>query len=257
MSSIIISIHTPNRMNNFLNKTHLFNCSFLASVLLGLTLALCGCNSNNGINPKINEGTINYEISYPGRPEGGILDGVLPRVMKMEFQESRYVNTIAAAGIFESKLITNCEDKTVTFTFNFGPEKIYSIIPESVADSLLYAQFDIPELVNVRGLEQVAGYSCDRTFAIFDQLEDGPDFEVKFTSDIGIKNPNWCNQFKELEAVMLEYEVRQYGLRLKMTATDINSDPIDIHVFDVADDFKEVSVAEIIYQFEEVFKNFQ
>ena len=249
-------VKTSNWMTCYMKNNRLFNFGFPVSIAFSLVLFFLGCNSGEG-NLKIDEGTISYEISYPGRPEGGMLDGVLPREMKMHFQKSRYVNTISAAGMFESKLIADCKDKTVTFTFNFGPKKIYATIPEAVADSLLNAQFSIPNLIDVRGMEEVAGYDCERTFAVFDQLEDGPDFEVKFTSDIQISNPNWCNQFKYLEAVMLEYEVKQYGLRLKLKAKEINSEPVNGNAVEISEDFKKVSIAEMIYEFEEVFKNFQ
>lgn len=237
--------------NNYLLKTALYTISVLTISCFTLR-----CDSSGG-NVVITEGTINYDISYPGRVEGGLLDGVLPKEMKMEFQNSRYVNTISAAGMFETKLITNCKDRTVTFTFNFGPKKIYAVMAEHTADSLLHEQFKIPTLFNVKGTEVVAGYRCNRTFAVFDQLEYGPDFEVKFTNDIKIDRPNWCNQFSGLDAVLLEYELKQYGLRLKLKANSVKESTVQESSFEIPTGFKLVTIEEMIYQFEEVFKNFQ
>ena len=236
---------------NYLLKTTLYTLSVLA-----MACFTSGCDTNRG-NVVISEGTISYAITYPGRLEGGLLDGVLPKEMKMEFQNFRYVNTISAAGMFESKLITNCKDKTVTFTFNFGPKKIYAVMSEKTADSLLHEQFKIPTLFDVPGTEMVAGYRCNRTFAVFDELEEGPDFEIKFTDDIQIKQPNWCNQFSDLDAVLLEYELKQYGLRLKLRANTIEAGSIQDSSFEIPAGFKLVSIEEMVYQFEEVFKNFQ
>ena len=224
--------------------------------VLALACFIAGCDSTGG-NVVISEGTISYDISYPGRVEGGLLDGVLPKEMKMEFQNFRYVNTISAAGMFETKLITNCKDKTVTFTFNFGPKKIYAVMSEQTADSLMHEQFKIPTLFDVPGTDMVAGYRCNRTFAVFDELEEGPDFEIKFTDDIQIKQPNWCNQFSDLDAVLLEYELKQYGLRLKLKANAVEEGSIQESSFEIPAGFKQVSIEEMVYQFEEVFKNFQ
>ena len=128
---------------------------------------------------------------------------------------------------------------------------------EETADSLMHEQFKIPTLFDVPGTDMVAGYRCNRTFAVFDELEEGPDFEIKFTDDIQIKQPNWCNQFSGLDAVLLEYELKQYGLRLKLKANAVEEGSIQESSFEIPAGYKQVSIEEMVYQFEEVFKNFQ
>ncbi|MBT6513241.1 MAG: hypothetical protein HOK65_00615, partial [Crocinitomicaceae bacterium] len=68
---------------------------------------------------------------------------------------------------------------------------------------------------------------------------------------------NWCNQFSDLDAVLLEYELKQYGLRLKLRANTIEEGSIQDSSFEIPTGFKLVSIEEMVYQFEEVFKNFQ
>jgi hypothetical protein len=233
-----------------INKLKSF--TFLFSLFLFI-----GCVPEEVEHAEITEGTIKFTVAYPGRTEGGLMDGVLPREMVMHFKENVYTNTISAAGMFDSKIIADCINKTVTLSFHFGPKKIYTVMSETTADSLVHAQFGMPDLIEVNGTEDVAGFICDRAFAEFDSFDNGPEFEVKYTDKIKIKNPNWCNQFQGLEAVLLEYELKQYGMRLKMTASEYISEPIDDKVFEIPEDFTLVTVEEMVFQFEEVFVNFK
>lgn len=238
-------------------KSSLRYKSVLSIGVLFLSMLFMGCVSGEDDKPAVTEGTLKYKVTYPGRSEGGLLDGVLPKEMTMIFKGNKYVNTISAVGMFDSKVIADGDAKTVTLTFHFGPKKMYTVMDAEVADSLLNAQFGIPDLIEVEGMEEVAGFDCKRTFAVFDDFEDGPDFEVKYTNDIAIEDPNWCNQFKELDAVLLEYELKQYGMRLKLRASEFIEGPVDDKVFEVGDDYELVSVEMMVHQFEEVFINFQ
>ncbi len=236
-------------------KTPVGYKAILSIAFLFASLALmvsCG-----GEDEPIAEGTLIYNVTYPGQSSGGLLDKVKPKEMTMMFKDSKYVNVIAAGKMFDSKIIADCKKKTVTLSLHLGHKKIFTVMDETQADSLLNAQFGIPDLVPVQGAEDIAGFTCNRTFALFDDLEDGPDFEVKYTDEIDIDNPNWCNQFKELDAVLMEYELKQYGMRLKLSAREFDQTPVSDSVFVIPNDFEEVSVPHIVKQFEDMFKNFQ
>ncbi|MBL4704562.1 MAG: hypothetical protein JKY54_08570 [Flavobacteriales bacterium] len=222
-----------------------------------ISILVVGCGPSESEPVALTEGTITYNVTYPGRTEGGLMDGVLPKEMIMVFKDDVYTNTISAAGMFDSKIIVDCKKKTAILSFHFGPKKIYTVMSAEVPDSLMHAQFGIPELIPVEGTVMVADFLCKRTFASFDDFEDGPDFEIKYTTDIKIDHPNWCNQFVGLDAVLLEYELKQYGMRLKMSASTVSTEPVDDKEFQIEENFKLVSVEEMIYQFEEVFVNFQ
>ena len=228
----------------------------LAALAVFVILTTTRCGGGEEVKRSVSEGTIKYEVSYPGRAEGGLMDGVLPREMTMVFKGNKYVNTISAVGMFDSKIIADCDAKTVLLSFHFGPKKMYCEMSQEVSDSLVAAQFGIPELIPVDGKEEVASFTCDRAFAMFDSFEDGPDFEVKYTDEIAISTPNWCNQFSALDKVLLEYELKQYGMRLKMKAQQFIEEPVKEDAFTIGDDYEKVSVEEMVKQFEDVFKNF-
>jgi len=233
-----------------INKLKSFG--FLFAMLL-----LIGCEAEVVEEKDITEGTLKYTVEYPGRTEGGLMDGVLPKEMVMHFKDNVYTNTISAAGMFDSKIIADCINKTVTLSFHFGPKKIYTVMNENTADSLLHVQFGMPDLIEVNGSDEVAGFICNRAFAEFDDFDDGPEFEVKYTDKIKIKEVNWCNQFQGLEAVLLEYEQKTYGMRLKLTCSEYIDQPVNQSEFEVPEEFELVTVEEMVFQFEEVFENFK
>ena len=124
----------------------------------------------------------------------------------------------------------------------------------ALTDTMLsvYSSIDImPTIVH----DSLAGKVCNKYWAVFDNLDDGYDIELFETSEIDIKNSNWCNQFSKLSGVLLGYEVERYGLQMRMRATDVIEQPVSDDEFKVPSDYKEVSLSQMMFEMEEIFKS--
>ena len=73
------------------------------------------------------------------------------------------------------------------------------------------------------------------------------------TQYVDIKNSNWCNQYKDVDGVLLQYEVEQYGLVMNFKAEQYHGTKIDKSAFKVPAEFKEVSLEKMLYEMQEIF----
>ncbi len=76
----------------------------------------------------------------------------------------------------------------------------------------------------------IAGYNCTKAIAT---LKDGTTFFVYYTTDIIPDNMSYDYQFKDLKGLPLEYEVVLRKMKVKYTASKINTDPVPASRFDV------------------------
>ena len=48
--------------------------------------------------------------------------------------------------------------------------------------------------------------------------------KIKIAQNIEIKDVNWCTPFHEIEKVLLEYSIEQYGMEMHFNATQISKE---------------------------------
>jgi hypothetical protein len=96
--------------------------------------------------------------------------------------------------------------------------------------------------------KEIAGYSCKNATIKF---KDGsPSYDVWYTKDISIKNPNWSNAYYKIDAVLMDYRLKKYGLELHFTATSVSEATIDQSYFAVTSDYDLVRNSELEKMFE-------
>lgn len=227
---------------------------FLAIVFCLSLLASCGIN---GEKTKPKEGTLEYEVTYPYY-DAGIFGGILPDRMVMSFKDGKFMNTIAHKnGMFSYKVITSCKERNVRMLLSIGTNNYYIEMDEKTADSLFHAQFAMPEIFLETGIDTAAGFIGNRATAVFSELEDGPDMDLLYTNDIELNEPNWCTQFRDIDAVLLKYELEQYGMRLRVQADKFSTESVDDEIFEIGTRFEEVSIQRMMKELTEIFELLQ
>ncbi|MEO5642196.1 MAG: hypothetical protein ABIQ40_10870, partial [Bacteroidia bacterium] len=96
--------------------------------------------------------------------------------------------------------------------------------------------------------KDIAGYSCKN--AILKFKDGSPSYEVWFTKDISIKDPNWANAYYKIDGVLMDYRLKKYGLELHFTATSVSEAKIDDSYFTIPADFEPVKNSELEKMFE-------
>ncbi len=96
--------------------------------------------------------------------------------------------------------------------------------------------------------KEIAGYTCKNATIKF---KDGStSYEIWFTKDISIKNPNWGNAYYKIDAVLMDYRLKKYGLELHFTATSVSEAKIDDSYFTIPAEYEPVKNSELEKMFE-------
>lgn len=202
--------------------------------------------------PAIKEGKLYYSITYPYYTDDFMVV-LLPDVMTMEFKDNVYKNTVTKGGLFTTTLISDCNKKELVLMLDFGSKRIYTKLDSTLIKDYLQ-NYPVPDLLKIPTNDSLGGLHCSKYQAVYQKLEDGYDCEIYTSPEIAIKESNWCNPFSELPDVMMEYEVSQYGLVMRMKADSLVQESIKADAFTVPGEFKEVSLEQMLFQMEEIFK---
>ena len=209
----------------------------LLVVLIILATTSCQTITNFG---KITEGRIVYSIEYPKDAEQSSLVSLLPETMELKFkQDNTVININGFFAIFSLIYISDHNShtnysllrimnqkkmyKADTDAIPFGYEKMHDIKIEQTADTLT-----------------ICGYKCKKALAYCPNASQTP-YELYYTNEIGIKNPNTNNPFRQVDGVLLGFQVRLSGISMNMRAIEIHEEDVDDSVFNIPDDYEIVT----------------
>ncbi|MEJ7737068.1 MAG: hypothetical protein WKF97_06545 [Chitinophagaceae bacterium] len=83
---------------------------------------------------------------------------------------------------------------------------------------------------NSEETKTIAGYKCMQTLA---KMKDGSTFSVYYTTEIVPDNMDYDYQFRNLNGLPLEYELKQNDLTIKYTVSKISLNPVPASKFDI------------------------
>lgn len=201
-----------------------------------------------------NQGMIRYEVSFPFL-ENSILKNVFPEEMTLHFKESLVKGEIRSlGGIVTLGFIGNGEEKTFQQMLK-NYQEFYVIRMDEAGIQKLLADQPSVRLEETDRKEIVAGYECDVTIAHF-IIDSVPPIELLHTTELDVENPNWFSHYKEIDGVLLGYEIEQYGMRMKLHAKEIVLKEIPDAIFEVPDYYQPISLEEMQGQFEGLLTDF-
>lgn len=192
-------------------------------------LFLSGC-SGPLFDGRQTQGSIKYKLSFPYN-EGDLLVELFPQEMTMEFSDSRTRSTLKSLGdVVRTEVITDNKDKKF-YQFLKSYENKYLLELDANGVNSMVSAMPQFRIVNTNEKDSVAGYLCSKSIAYF--LTDSvPPITLYYTNDISIENPNWWTQFNSVPGVLLAYEVEQYGMRMKLEATEVSFREVEDERFD-------------------------
>ena len=211
-------------------------------IALPLVIGLAGCEFDR---PEA-EGRIYYELSFPFL-EGNILENVFPTEMVLSFKDDRMTGEIRSlGGIMKTSFITDNDAKTIQQMLKNYSDYTYASFDEQGLNKLLSSQPGV-RIESTNDSALVAGYKCAVSIAYF-LIDSVPPIQLFHTNQIDIEEPNWYTQFHELNEVLLGYEVEQFGMRMKLKATQVIKCEVPDASFIVDQNYKEVTGSELSEQ---------
>ena len=200
----------------------------------------------------IDEGVIEFEISYPATEAGDLMAGLLPREMTLKFKDGKTIGELSAGmGVFKTALIADPETRTVHQLLKIMSKK-YVLELDSNEIHQLYGELPEMKVHFTDETKEIAGYKCHKAVVTFkNNIKE--EFSIFYTNDIDIEDSNWCTPFNEISGVLLEYHVRKYNYEMKLTAIKVTKIDIDDADFIVPSDYIQISQDEM----DKIFEGFQ
>jgi len=219
-------------------------------IIVCLITLFSSCN-NKSKNNAISEGQIVFNIKY-SKALTKNWSFILPKNMTMSFKDNKYKIETSARGFMNSSLISDCNKKQLIMTLEMGLNKIYAVLDEKTTNEMLdlYPEY---EIVKSNLKEKIISYPCNIYYGVFENIDDGKDVTLYSTNDIEIKESNWCNQFKDVDGLLLKYQANQFGIDMTFTADTLYSNiSIADSIFDIPAKFKKVEYRVFIKEMEDL-----
>lgn len=221
--------------------------------LVILSLYLIGCSGDSNEN---SEGIISYKVTYPKMDKTKFMFEFMPKKMELIFKNDKYITNLSAGmGLFKTSFIVDKNKSEFTQLVKLADKKyILTLKEEKVEESLSRLPSFIIEYTGET--KQILNYACKKAIIT---INDGSNdvFTLFYTDQINIKTPNWCNQFKEINGVLLEYEYEKYDVCMRFTAEKIAFKNINDTEFKIDKKYVAISESNLDREMQEIFDTFK
>lgn len=216
--------------------------------LLYVAVLFSACKNFGG--KRISEGEIVYTITYPNS-KNNMMTSLLPTEMVYKFKGDKSISDFnASMGLFGMSIISDYKNKTLTQLVKvLNDKKGISFNQKQVKD--LINEEDKMKIEFTKETKIISGYKCKKAVITFENPS-RQGFDIFYTNDLAINNPNWYTIFKDIDGVILEYQISRYNIDMKLTAKTVTQLELDDEVFTTPTDYRMVSRREI----DDVFESF-
>lgn len=210
-------------------------------------LILPGCAEK-----QIQQGEIEYEITYPYSELSGIMDVMLPKKMVVKFKGDKMIVSIEKGSIFQTDIISEELSKKLAMRLDFGSEKIIATLNDEDLGTLTNTQ---PKYTSIKSdrIDTVAGITAN-FYEITAVNEKVGTFEAAFSNNLSINNTEWFTSYAGTFGIPLIYILERYGIIMQLRAVKFRSIEIEDSEFDTSNKFKTVSYTKYEKKINELFQ---
>lgn len=220
------------------------------SFLLVLSIAFIGCMENKGISGN-DAGEIIYTIKYPTLDSNSIFFDMMPQTMDYTFSKVGSKSEISAGmGLFKSAYIRRNDSKKFKQTVKMLNKKYQSTYTKR-SFLELNPKYQGVDFQTTNEDTLVMGYNCK--IASFNFSDDSSTYTIYYTTEIGGENPNANTPFEKIPGLMLKYTIENFGVMMDFTADKITINEVDHSIFEVSEDYSEITPLELKAQIESIF----
>ena len=194
------------------------------------------CGGGGAFQKHITQGVIEYDVTYPELDPDNLMLEMLPKEDKFKSQLK------TGAGIVEMTVIANGEQKILYNMVKLFSDRYVLTLDEKGAQEMTNV---IPpfQIKYIDGVDTIAQAVCNRILIDFGAAKN-ESYIFAYTDEIALKTPNWCTPYHEIEGVLLDYRVENYGMNMRLRAKSISSEEVDDSEFIVDDRYQSLSLLE-------------
>ena len=210
---------------------------FRISCWLSLSLFVYGCGPDAAFEKHVSEGVILYDVCYPELDSNHLMLEMLPDEMVMTFKGNKWRSDLrTGAGIVEMSVIADGENKKLhNMVKLFSDRYVLSLNHQGAL-----MMTDVLPPFQIKALEvtdTLAGALCKHVLIDFGAAK-GESYEFAYTNEIDIQHPNWCTPYHEIQGVLLDYRIENYGMNMHLVARQIIPSPVDDVTFEVDEKYE-------------------
>jgi GLPGLI family protein len=181
------------------------------------------------------KGIITYKITIEGSGVTDKMKTMMPKTMIMTVKGNK-ARSEMIMSMGKTISISNGDNKSSITMMDMMGQKIAI---ESSYDEIVKEMAESPEVtVVVTGeTKEIQGYTCKK--AIVTNTEEDLEIIVYFTEELGSKELNFDNpQFKDINGLMLEFEIPSDMFTMKFTAVSIEKKNVDDSEFTIPEGYQ-------------------
>jgi len=160
--------------------------------------------------------------------------------MTIKFKNNNTLNKIEGfSGIVSFTHIQNYKDrKNITLVKVLN--KKYKYVEKINEESLFFEQLPGMEIEYIDTLVEICGFHSKMAKISIPESKIEP-FNIFYTEDIIINNVNALTPFKDIEGVLLEFQIKFYGINMKLTANKIQESEISEGEFKIPKGYNSIN----------------
>lgn len=223
---------------------------------MAVIIGACNKLVPGSFSGNISEGIIEYKISFPELGNESLTATLLPETMIFAFKENSFASYLeAAGGVFKNRIIANREQKQVEHQLKVFRKKIKVIMDETDVLQML-ADYPKMTVIETQDMDTIAGYPCHKALLVYEDIEK-KHIEVYYTKSINMESPNWCNQYHDINGVLMAYEIVEFGIRMRLEAIRVKNEKVNPELLQPQDDFTPISKASMDVELAQLIETFE
>ena len=185
------------------------------------------------------EGTITYDITYPGMQIDPAQAGQLPTSMTIKVKGTK-TRMDMVVGVVSQSAISDAATRTQIALIDMMGQK-YAIRTSPADLDTAYKKMPAAKIEFKNDTRDIAGYSCKKATV----TEEDQTYDIWYTDAFGTES-NFSNPaLREVKGMLMEYESDMNGIKMKMTAKTIKAEKIKDILFMMPADYKELTKEEV------------
>jgi hypothetical protein len=168
---------------------------------------------------KVEEGEIEYAITYPNSEISGFMQAILPETMTITFKGTKMKTTIARGEIFTTEIISDESDHSVEMRLDFGASLLYGSLNEDEVQVLISSQPEY-KLKSLGETDSLAGM-FSTSYKVNGENDTITRSNAWFTEDLIMTDAYWFTPYAGTKGTPIIYDAERYGLMMHIEAIKI------------------------------------
>ncbi len=211
------------------------------NLILFIAISFISCSESRN-KKDFNEGTIEYGIQVEGGDKAKISSFSIPSKFVVKFKDNNTSNHIEGmSGSVNLTFIKNIDDQTFIVLVNLWSKKLF--YQDSLLKKNLPETYPGMELLSIKKTDEIVefnGFKCKKAVAHF-MDSTSLKFDILYTNEINIANPNVNTPFEQVDGVMLKFSVKVNKHLMSLSATTIKRERISMDEFSLPKGYEKVT----------------